>query len=163
MAVEKVQMNKRIFFISLVLVMCAAVTACAENRTVTVFQTGTSAAAPTAVAALGQKHQVSIKGSAFVPLEVRVKPGDSVTWVNQDARPHTVTSIRYFQDEDEISHVYIGEIFDSGDIAQGQSYTRTFTEAGAFWYFSFPLNNALPIPEYLQLVQELSVGSVVVD
>jgi plastocyanin len=156
-------MMRRVWLLLVVGMTCALPVACGASRTVTVFQTGLLPPIEAVGAIEGQAHQVVIQDSAFIPLEVHVKAGDTVTWTNRDARPRTVTSIRYFQDEDEISHVYIGEIFDSGDIVQGKSYTRTFSEAGAFWYFTFPLNNALPIPEYLQLVQELSVGSVVVD
>ena len=145
------------------MLLCAPLTACGANHTVTVFQTSGSPTAPATGANQDQQHQVIIQGSAFIPLEVHIKPGDAVTWLNRDTGPHTITSIRYFQDEDEISHVYIGESFDSGDVAQGRSYTRTFTQAGSFWYITLPLHNALPIPEYLQLVQELSVGTVVVD
>ena len=111
----------------------------------------------------GVQHQIIIQGASFTPLVVDVKTGDTVTWVNRDTTPHTVTSIRYFQDEDDISHVYIGENFDSGYIAPGDSYTRAFSDTGNFWYFSLPLHNALPIPQYLQLVQEIAVGSVVVN
>jgi plastocyanin len=115
------------------------------------------------VANPGQNYQVIIQGGAFIPREIAVNPGDTVTWVNQDARTYTVTSMRNFQDEDDISHVYIGEAFDSGDIMPGHSWARTFPEAGAYEYFSLPMLKALPIPQYEQFRSDTITGMIVVD
>jgi plastocyanin len=45
---------------------------------------------PGAVAA-GKAQQVVIEGMKFVPERIEVAVGDSVTWVNRDLVPHTVT------------------------------------------------------------------------
>jgi plastocyanin len=49
------------------------------------------ALSPAAVAA-GKAHQVVIEGMKFVPEHIEVAVGDSVTWVNRDLVPHTVTN-----------------------------------------------------------------------
>jgi len=77
--------------------------------------------------------------AGFVPDEIEIKPGDSVTWVNEDADVHTITSWREYQDEAGTVYADIGKIWDSGDIAPGKSFTRKFNEAGTFEYLSFPM------------------------
>jgi plastocyanin len=37
---------------------------------------------------------VDLVGACFAPMVVRVDPGDTVTWTNQDSVPHTVTATR---------------------------------------------------------------------
>jgi plastocyanin len=49
------------------------------------------ALSPGAVAA-GKSHQVVIEGMKFVPERIEVAVGDSITWVNRDPVPHTVTN-----------------------------------------------------------------------
>jgi plastocyanin len=49
------------------------------------------ALSPGATAA-GKAHQVMIEGMKFVPERIEVAVGDSITWVNRDPVPHTVTS-----------------------------------------------------------------------
>ncbi len=74
--------------------------------------------APSPTPGDGTLHQVSIKGFAFTPQEVTIKVGDTVTWTNEDAARHTVT----------------GGAWDSGDLAQGQNYSRLFAQAGTYDY-----------------------------
>ena len=65
---------------------------------------------------------VDIAGFVFNPGSVSVKVGDTVTWTNKDGAPHTVT-------------VSAGpEIFDSGSLAKGMSYSHTFTKPGTYQY-----------------------------
>ena len=47
------------------------------------------AASSVAVAA---EHTVEIKAFKFVPEQLTVKPGDTITWINRDVAPHTATS-----------------------------------------------------------------------
>ena len=63
---------------------------------------------------------VSISNFAFSPATISVKVGTTVTWTNNDSAPHTITA-------DDGS-------FDSGEIAQGKSYSHAFSSAGTFTY-----------------------------
>ena len=80
-----------------------------------------------------------IDDTSFTPEEITVNIGETVTWVNQGSKSHTVTSWYKQEDEDFAVHIFIGETWDSGDIAPGQSYSRTFNQPGSYDYFSFPL------------------------
>lgn len=40
----------------------------------------------------GKAHVVTITGFEFVPNELSVSVGDTITWVNQDIVPHTASS-----------------------------------------------------------------------
>jgi plastocyanin len=63
---------------------------------------------------------VTIEYQSFAPFSIDALPGDQVTWTNQSARRHTVTSDA-------------GE-FDSGDLFQGDTFSQTFTTIGAHLY-----------------------------
>jgi plastocyanin len=63
---------------------------------------------------------VLITSSAFDPAEVTVPRSTTVEWVNQDSITHTVASQT--------------GLWDSGDIAPGGVYSRTFEIAGSYPY-----------------------------
>jgi plastocyanin len=63
---------------------------------------------------------VSIVDFAFDPASVEVRSGDTVTWTNTGAAPHTVTA-------DDGS-------FDSGQLAPGATFSQTFDARGDFTY-----------------------------
>lgn len=65
-------------------------------------------------------RQVTIANMAFAPVSVSIKVGDTVKWTNQDATPHTVSA-------DDNS-------FGSNSIAQGGTFSHTFTAAGTVHY-----------------------------
>ncbi|MDQ3758185.1 MAG: plastocyanin/azurin family copper-binding protein, partial [Actinomycetota bacterium] len=65
--------------------------------------------------------QVVIRGSAYEPPTVTVAAGDTVAWTNEDSAEHTVTG-------DNVAE------FDSGRMAKGVTYSRTFPTAGTFAY-----------------------------
>lgn len=66
---------------------------------------------------------VMIMGYAYSPASLTIDVGDTVTWTNMDTAPHTVT-------------VTSGPVkFNSGNLAQGESFTYTFTEAGTYDYY----------------------------
>ncbi len=70
---------------------------------------------------------------AFSPIDITVEVGTTVTWTNNDILTHTVTS--------GISDGAIGTadgIFDSGDLASGESFSYTFEEEGDFDYYCSP-------------------------
>ena len=69
---------------------------------------------------------VLIRGFTFLPDTLRIRPGTTVTWVNCEAanvEAHTSTG---------------GDSWDSGLIAPGDSYARTFSAPGSFGYFCRP-------------------------
>ena len=71
-------------------------------------------------AAADAPKTVAIDGTTFQPATLSVKVGDSVTWVNKDPFPHTVTSA--------------AGGFDSREIAPGKSWKYTATKKGEFTY-----------------------------
>ena len=62
---------------------------------------------------------VTIKNLAFVPQNIELKAGDQVMWVNADSAPHTVS---------------LPNVFDSGLIKPGTSFTYTFDKPGKYEY-----------------------------
>lgn len=66
------------------------------------------------------EHVVSIPGSFYAPPDLDVLLGETVSWQNGDHRAHSVTS-----DADE---------FDSGSLAFGGSFSRTFAAEGDYVY-----------------------------
>ena len=77
-----------------------------------------------------QTVEVEMRGFAFSPKEVTIHKGDSVKWVNREtsAIPHTVTS-------GNPGATDAGQLWDSGDLNPGQSFTHKFDAVGAFTYF----------------------------
>jgi amicyanin len=70
---------------------------------------------------------VAVRDFTFVPAEVRIAPGTTVTWVNcepENIDAHTSTAD--------------GGAWDSGFLQPGETYSRTFDEAGAFPYHCTP-------------------------
>jgi plastocyanin len=65
---------------------------------------------------------VDIRDFAYSPDPLEIAVGDTVTWTNQDAVPHTATG----QDRD---------VLQSGTIPPGASFSQGFSEAGEFGYF----------------------------
>lgn len=79
---------------------------------------GLGAVRPSAVRAA--THVVSITDGAFSPATLTIAAGDTVTWRNDDDRPHTVTA---------------GDgSFDSGNLDPGQTFTMTFASARSVGY-----------------------------
>ena len=64
---------------------------------------------------------IHMSGSMFTPANVQIKVGTTITWINQDSVPHSVT--------------FKNGMKDSGTFAQGQSYHYTFTHVGTFAYY----------------------------
>src|SRR5437764_128814 len=64
---------------------------------------------------------VTIQNFAFSPQTITVAPGTTVVWTNKDSVAHTVTS-------DTSAWP------DSGNLATNQTFSHTFTKAGAFPY-----------------------------
>ncbi len=66
-------------------------------------------------------NEVFIQGMAFVPASITVTAGTTITWTNKDAIAHTVTSN--------------DNLFNSGSLGPGKSFTFTFAKAGSFGYY----------------------------
>jgi plastocyanin len=64
--------------------------------------------------------KVTIDNFTFSPTETKVKVGDTVTWINHDDIPHTVVS---------------GGKFRSKTMDTDDTFSFTFTSAGAYKYF----------------------------
>ena len=66
---------------------------------------------------------VTIRDLAFQPSTVTVRVGDTVTWTNADDVVHTV---RWASGQE------------SRELARGESYSRTFSQAGSYGYICGP-------------------------
>ena len=73
-----------------------------------------------AVPAFAQDTTINIKNFMFMPMNVDVTAGSSVTWKNLDEEPHTVTSET--------------GAFASGGLDTNQSYTFKFVKPGVYKY-----------------------------
>ena len=72
---------------------------------------------------------VTIQNFAFAPQTLTVKAGTKVTWTNNDSAPHTVTST-----DGPSTSASTTRLFDSGQLASGDSFSFTFTKAGTYYY-----------------------------
>jgi plastocyanin len=68
---------------------------------------------------------VIIKARAFDPTTITIKEGTTVTWINEDPMLHHVV---------HLPEVTNAELFDSGPLSSGQSFSYTFTEKGRYNY-----------------------------
>jgi plastocyanin len=75
------------------------------------------------VAARAGVSQVTIDNFAFTPAEITVSPGTTVTWLNRDDIPHTVTDSADTK------------AFKSSPLDTGDSFTHVFAEPGTYRYF----------------------------
>jgi plastocyanin len=66
-------------------------------------------------------NEVWIQSMKFKPSVITVAAGTTITWTNKDGVDHTVTS-----DTD---------LFDSGDMGNGETFSFTFTTAGSYPYY----------------------------
>lgn len=103
-------MFRKLWVLSFVAVLLLAACAPASN-----VSTGGS------VPATGKNVQnVKISNFAFDPVTITVPVGTTIMWTNADSTNHTVTA-------DDKS-------FDSGSLAQGKSFSQTFSKEGTFAY-----------------------------
>lgn len=97
-----------------------------DTQTPTATPTATSTHMPATTTPTQQaasddpSSEIGIANFRFGPGELEVKAGTKVTWTNQDGTRHTVTS-----DDD---------VFDSGSMENGGTFSFTFNEAGTFTY-----------------------------
>ena len=62
----------------------------------------------------------------YIPSNFVIKPGDSVTWINEDSAFHSVTSGTYDMPL---------ELFDSGYLDPFETFSYTFDESGIYDYY----------------------------
>ena len=67
-----------------------------------------------------KNHDVDITAKGFQPARITIKPGDTVTWSNGDARDHTVTASN--------------GSFSSGNIKSGGRFSFRFAKPGTYPY-----------------------------
>jgi plastocyanin len=89
-------------------------------RILTLLSAALLAALPLAAPA-ATTATVHIKNFKFVPAVVSVVPGTTVTFVNDDQEPHTVTATNHS--------------FDSEGLDTNQKWAHTFAKAGTYAYF----------------------------
>jgi plastocyanin len=89
-------------------------------RILTLLSAALLAALPLAAPA-ATTATVHIKDFKFVPAVVSVAPGTTVTFVNDDQEPHTVTATNH--------------AFDSEGLDTNQKWPHTFAKAGTYAYF----------------------------
>ncbi|PIO07223.1 hypothetical protein COU59_03695 [Candidatus Pacearchaeota archaeon CG10_big_fil_rev_8_21_14_0_10_34_12] len=71
------------------------------------------------------EHLIEIKNFAYNPVELKIKKGDIIIWVNKDSAWHTVTSDN-------------GNELKSKLLNKEESYIHSFMEAGTFDYHCTP-------------------------
>jgi plastocyanin len=72
---------------------------------------------------------VNIQNFAFVPQTLTIKAGTKVTWTNNDSTQHDVTST-----DGPAIDAATTDLFSSGVMNQGASFSYTFTKAGTYYY-----------------------------
>ena len=72
------------------------------------------------IGAHAEDMKVTIDNFTFAPAELKVKVGDTVTWINHDDIPHTVVSAGKFR---------------SKTMDTDNDFSFTFTTAGDYKYF----------------------------
>lgn len=67
-------------------------------------------------------NEVFMENKAFLPNQLTIKAGTTITWTNKEAVLHTVTSDNQF--------------FDSGKLDKDKTFQYTFSTTGVFYYHS---------------------------
>jgi plastocyanin len=121
--------------------------------TVGAADTTTPAASPDTETAESPAGDVTVQMTdqlQFDPADITIALGQTVTWVNNSAIPHTTTDDPaknpVAQDHPEYSQLPDGATaWDSGLLQPGESFSYTFTVAGEYHYFCIPhaLSNML--------------------
>lgn len=93
----------------LVVVLAAALVGCGEDDTASAPPSGG-----------GAPPSIAIRNFAFVPAELAALRGQGITVTNEDKAPHTITAV--------------DGSFDSGELAQGQSFTFAPVSPGTVNY-----------------------------
>lgn len=116
-----------ILFIALVCVVliCGCVVPLAAQKQVTTPQQVTSKQPVTIPVKTGPAVTVMIKNRAFDPSSISISEGTTVTWINEDPTLHRVV---------HLPSVKQAELFNSGPLSPGQSYSYRFMVKGLYEY-----------------------------
>lgn len=87
-----------------------------------------------AAASAGAGQTVTLKLIAFTPERLSVARGTAVTWKNEDASVHTVTSGTVSPSTGGVTTA-VDNRFESGSVTQNAAFTFTFTAPGTYSYF----------------------------
>ena len=87
-----------------------------------------------APAAAEEGQTVALKLIAFKPERLSVAVGSAVTWKNEDASEHTVTSGTVNQGSGGVTTA-VDNKFESGSLKQNASFSYTFAAPGTYSYF----------------------------
>ena len=113
--------TNRMLILSVTLIIAmGALAACAKSPAATTapnYVPPTTSGGSTEAAG---SNKIDISGFAFSPSTLTVKAGTTVTWTNKDSVDHTITSDT--------------NVFDSGNMGSGDTFSYTFTTAGTFVY-----------------------------
>jgi len=71
--------------------------------------------------AMPPQIEVAIEGSAFNPATLNVPVGTTILWYNNDSATHTITARN--------------NLFDSGNLAPGDTFQYTFEQSGSLEYY----------------------------
>jgi plastocyanin len=79
----------------------------------------------------------------FEPKQIEVAAGEKVTWKNVGKVAHTVTADKSKAADPSLVGVPAGtKEWDSGFVAEGESFSRTFRERGTYRYICIPHEGA---------------------
>ena len=110
---------KKIFFSTAVVFLLLA---CSKEKSISDLNSSdkvSAAASKTGSNSPSEQNVVHILSSGFSPDSMMVNIDNTVTWVNDDTKTHTVSSDK----------------FDSGDIPPGGSFKFHFDNTGTYEYF----------------------------
>jgi plastocyanin len=143
-------------------VLLISVSSCTDSTVTVTVPAETQTETTTSPSNSSTVHEIVIGETGFVPDKITVKTGDTVVWSNDSKNTRSIVSLYHFQDEDDVSHLFFGETWVTGDINPGESFSRVFDAAGSFEYVSLPLSVRLPMDQYRDFARA-GVGFVVVE
>lgn len=131
--IERTKMKIKTFLYTSILVLTLALAACSTKPQGSTQQppidvygntTPTQQVVVSTLPASDSTIMVGMTSSSFTPDVLTIKAGTTVTWTNESSLVHTVTS-----DTD---------LFDSGNMGKGTSFSYTFTDVGTYTYHCIP-------------------------
>ena len=94
---------------------------------------------PSSAAAKTVEVKMTDTPPKFVPMNVDIKKGDTVEWINNAASLHSVTTNKEVaQDPKDVSLPAGAKPFDSGFMPPGAKWSFTFTVPGTYKYLCLP-------------------------